>query len=222
MAVEDFAAAPKGGKTGWKQDPEGVRADILATALAEFAESGLSGARMDEIAAKTRTSKRMIYYYFGSKNELYQKALEESYRAVRSGEEALELDHLDPVSALKRLTEFTFTHHRENPNFIRLVMIENIHKGQYLAQSDTIKNLNRAAIANLDALYERGVKTGVFREGLSPLRIHWLISAISFFNVSNATTFSLLFGSELYGDLGQKTACQDASDAVLNFVRAQP
>ncbi|HKJ62725.1 MAG TPA: helix-turn-helix domain-containing protein, partial [Hyphomicrobiales bacterium] len=89
-------------RQSWKQDPEGVRADILRVALKEFSRNGLSGARMDEIAAKTRTSKRMIYYYFGDKNGLYRRAIEEAYREVRAGEEELHLDHLQPRDALKR------------------------------------------------------------------------------------------------------------------------
>lgn len=202
----------------WKQDPEGVRANILAVALEEFSRNGLSGARMDEIAAKTRTSKRMIYYYFGDKDGLYRAALETAYLEVRHGEEELNLEHLSPKQALKRLVEFTFNHHRKNPDFIRLVMIENIHHGKFLAQSEAIKGLNAAAIEQIRKIYDNGVGEGVFRKGLTPLRIHWLISAISFFNVSNAATFSLLFGDELQSDKGQTTLAADACEAVLRFV----
>jgi AcrR family transcriptional regulator len=112
---------------GWKQDPAGVRKNILAVAMAEFAANGLSGARIDEIAAKTNTSKRMIYYYFGDKEGLYGRVLEEAYRQVRAGEQELDLEHLPPVEALRKLAEFTFDHHSRNPDFIRIVMIENIH-----------------------------------------------------------------------------------------------
>ncbi|TIV74205.1 MAG: TetR/AcrR family transcriptional regulator, partial [Mesorhizobium sp.] len=136
------------GRGGWKQDPAGVRKNILAVAMAEFAANGLAGARIDEIAAKTDTSKRMIYYYFGDKERLYGKVLEEAYREVRAGEEDLELDHLSPVAALTRLAEFTFDHHSRHPDFIRMVMIENIHNGQYLARSEQIRLLNAGAVQN--------------------------------------------------------------------------
>ena len=53
------------------QDPEGTRQNIIEIASEEFALNGLSGARIDEIAARTRSSKRMIYYYFGDKEGLY-------------------------------------------------------------------------------------------------------------------------------------------------------
>lgn len=202
----------------WKQNPDGVRANILAVALEEFSANGLSGARMDEIAAKTETSKRMIYYYFGDKETLYLNALEAAYTRVRQGEEKLALDHLPPRDALERLVEFTFDHHRNNPAFIRLVMIENIHHGRYLEQSDAIKQLNRAAICQIETIYSKGVSEGLFRPGLDPLRIHWLISAMSFFNVSNATTFSMLFGPELQSADGQGFLKGDVREAVLRFV----
>ncbi len=64
------------------QNPEGTQRDIIEVATEEFAEHGLAGARIDEIAAKTKSSKRMIYYYFGDKDGLYLKVLEEANSAV--------------------------------------------------------------------------------------------------------------------------------------------
>ena len=166
--------------------------------MAEFAANGLSGARIDEIAAKTNTSKRMIYYYFGDKDGLYGRVLEEAYRQVRAGEQELELDHLPPVEALRRLAEFTFDHHSRHPDFIRIVMIENIHHGAYLEQSDLIRLLNAGAIQKLEAICRRGREAGCFRDDVTPLELHWHISAMSFFNVSNRATFSHIFGNALY------------------------
>ena len=201
-----------------KRDPEGVRADILAVARQEFADNGLSGARIDEIASRTRTSKRMIYYYFGDKEGLYRHVLEEAYRKVRAGEAALDLGHLAPVEALERLVEFTFDHHRSDPEFIRLVMIENIHHGQYLAQAHAIRDLNRSAVANLAEVYGRGVADGSFRPGLDPLELHWQISALSFFNVSNRATFSQIFGASLLAEPSQRRLRDHCVDMVLRYV----
>ena len=214
-------ATTRDGKTarqGWKQDPAGVRANILAVAREEFARSGLSGARIDEIAAKTRTSKRMIYYYFGDKDGLYRTVLEEAYRSVRAGEEALELGDLKPIDALRRLVEFTFDHHSRNPDFIRLVMIENIHHAHYLAQSPDIRKLNKTAIDRLRKIYEQGLADGVFRAGIEPLELHWQISALSFFNVSNRATFAGIFGTALTRASGQKTLSAHVVGMVLRFV----
>src|SRR5438105_11538153 len=127
-------------------DPERTRANILEVAEAEFGDKGLAGARIDEIAELTRTSKRMIYYYFGSKEGLYLAVLEESYRRVRDIEAQLHLHDLAPEEALRRLVAFTFDHHLHHENYIRLVMSENINRGQFIAQSRRIQELNVPAI----------------------------------------------------------------------------
>ncbi len=174
-------------------DPARTMAEILAVATHEFADKGLTGARIDAIAAATRTSKRMIYYYFGSKEGLYVAVLEDAYRRMRQTEGDQHLEDLPPMLALCRLVEFTFDHHQGNQDFIRLVMSENIQRGQYLAQSQSVRQVNMAAIATIEKLYQRGVSEGVFRAGLDPLDIHASISALSFFNVSNQYTFGLIF-----------------------------
>lgn len=204
-------------KTGWKQNPEAVRMDIIKVATAEFALNGLSGARVNEIAAKTKTSKRMIYYYFGDKDGLYQQVLIEAYREVREGEHQLDLEHLEPLTALKKLVEFTFEHHRRNPDFIRLVMIENIHHGEYLKHAALIKSLNQPVIERLERIYARGLEQQLFRDGITALELHWHISALSFFNVSNQTTFSLSFGNQLFTKAGQKALKQQVVEMVLRF-----
>ena len=127
-------------------DPERTMADILEVATREFAEKGLAGARIDAIAEAMRTSKRMIYYYFGSKEGLYIRVLEEAYRRMRAIEADLHLEDLDPEAALRRLVAFTVRYQHEHPDFIRLVATENIHRGQYLAQSKAIRQLNVPAI----------------------------------------------------------------------------
>lgn len=208
----------RNGKSGWKQDPEKVRANIVAVARSEFAANGLGGTRIDEIAAKTATSKRMIYYYFGDKEGLYRHVLEEAYRNVRQGEEELQLDHLPPVEALRRLVEFTFDHHNRNPEFIRLVMIENINDAAYLVRSPEIRRLNRPAIDRLREIYRRGLASGDFRPNLDPLELHWQISAFSFFNVSNRATFSEIFGKSLARPKGQDLLKQKVVEMVLRFV----
>ena len=187
------AARPAGREKGRTNDPERTRADILAVAEVEFGEKGLAGARIDEIAAATQTSKRMIYYYFGSKEGLYLAVLEESYRKIRQEETDLHLESLEPEAALKRLVGFTFDRHLRNENYIRIVMSENIHRGQFLRQSQYIQALNIPAISAIRELYQRGVEQGVFRPGLDPVDIHASISALSFFNVSNRHSFGLIF-----------------------------
>ena len=200
-------------------DPERTMANILEVAMAEFAEKGLAGARIDEIAAATHTSKRMIYYYFESKEGLYLAALEESYRRMREIESEQHLDDLEPEAALRRLVEFTFDHHASHEDYIRLVISENMNRGQFLAQSKSIQQLNVPAISAIHRLYERGVAAGVFRPGLDPIDIHASISALTFFNVSNRHTFGLIFKRDLTAPDAKAQRRASIVDMVLRFVR---
>lgn len=194
-------------------------AGILEVAMAEFAEKGLDGARIDAIAATTRTSKRMIYYYYGSKESLYLAVLEESYRRMRAIEADLHLEDLAPEDALRRLVGFTFDHHYGNQAYIRLVMSENMQRGSYLAQSATIQQLNVPAIEAIRKLYERGLQQGVFRAGLEPVDLHASISALTFFNVSNQHTFGLIFKRDMRAIQAQLARRDSIIDMVLRFVR---
>lgn len=219
MAVAKRAGAAAEKTTGRTNDPERTQADILRVAEAEFGEKGLAGARIDEIAEATRTSKRMIYYYFGSKEGLYLAVLEEAYRRVRDVESELKLQDLDPEDALRRLVAFTFDHHLHHESYIRLVMSENIHRGQYLAQSKRIQDLNIPAIAAIRHLYERGVQSGQFRPGLDPVDIHASISALSFFNVSNRHTFGQIFKLDMQSPAYIAQRRESVVEMVVRFVR---
>jgi AcrR family transcriptional regulator len=211
------AKSPKAA-TSRTNDPARTMADILRVATAEFADKGLSGARIDAIAEATHTSKRMIYYYYGSKEGLYLAVLEESYRKMRSIESELHLEDLEPEVALRTLVEFTFDHHSGNEDYIRLVMNENIERGAYLAQSKTIQELNVPAIRAIQSLYQRGVKKGVFRSGLDPVDIHASISALTFFNVSNQHTFGLIFKTGKNRALNAAVRRNSIADMVMRFV----
>jgi AcrR family transcriptional regulator len=213
------SAKPKrSSQTTRTNDPEATAQNIIEVATQEFASKGLAGARIDEIAALTRTSKRMIYYYFGSKEGLYVRVLEEAYGRIRGIESGLQLDDLEPEVAMRVLVGFTFDYQLASPDFIRLVMNENIHKGEFLAQSKTIQQLNAPAINAVTAVYERGVKAGVFRRDLDPVDLHMSISALCFFNVSNQHTFSLIFKRTL--DTADNIAMRRASivEMILRFL----
>ncbi|SEL94657.1 transcriptional regulator, TetR family [Roseovarius azorensis] len=205
-------------KSSWRKDPVAVREDILAVATQEFAAHGLSGANINEIAEKTSTSKRMIYYYFGDKEGLYCKVLEGVYASLRNSEDRLDVEGLEPVAALRRLVEATFDAHANAPHFIRLVMIENIHNADYLRKSRIVPKLNRSIIEKLDDVCTRGKAAGKFRQGVDPLQLHWLISSFSFYNVSNRATFSASFGASLYTKKTQAILKARATDMVLSTV----
>jgi AcrR family transcriptional regulator len=177
-----------------QRDAERTRAELLAVATEVFAESGYSGARVDEIAERTRTTKRMIYYYFGGKEQLYMAVLENAYKGIREAEQRLQVDHVDPVVAMRRLAELTFDHHLDHQAFIRLVSIENIHRGEFISRLDSLRSLGQPATSLLDEILSRGRAAGVFRDDVDALDVHLVISAYCVFQVANRYTFGFLFG----------------------------
>ena len=184
-------------RSEFQRDAERTRAELLAVATEVFAESGYSGARVDDIAERTRTTKRMIYYYFGGKEGLYMAVLENAYRGIRQAEQRLQVEHVNPVIAMRMLAELTFDHHLDHQAFIRLVAIENIHRGEYISRLDSLRTLSRPATTLLDEILARGREQGVFRADVEPLDVHILISSYCVFQVANRYTFGVLFGVDL-------------------------
>lgn len=175
------------------RDAERTRAELLAVATEVFAEDGYSGARVDVIAQRTRTTKRMIYYYFGSKDGLYRAVLEHAYLGIREAERAIEVDRTDPVAAVRQLAELTFDHHVTHEAFIRLVAIENIHRGEFIRQIDSLRALGQPAKTLLDEILQRGHADGAFRQDVDALDVHLVISAYCVFQIANQYTFGYLF-----------------------------
>jgi AcrR family transcriptional regulator len=179
------------------RDPERTRAEIIDVATHEFADRGYAGGRVDEIAAKTRTTKRMIYYYFGGKEGLYLAVLERAYRRIRELEQQLDVEHLEPVDALRRLAELTFDHHESHQDFVRLVAIENIHYAEHLTRTDSREVLAAPALDVLTRIMDRGRAAGLFRDDLDALDVHMVISAFCVFRGANRYTFRAIFDRDL-------------------------
>ena len=140
--------------------------DILDAALAEFAEFGLGGARMDRIAERAGVNKRLIYYYFESKESLFLAVLERAYEGIRSEEQALNLTQVEPVEAIRRLIAFTWNYYIAHPEFLTLLNSENLHRARHLKQSTKISAMHSPLVQTLADVLERGHKTGTFRAGV--------------------------------------------------------
>jgi AcrR family transcriptional regulator len=201
------------------RDADRTRSEILEVATREFADKGYSGARVDEIAAKIRTTKRMIYYYFGSKEQLYLAALERAYGVIRELEAQLDVEHLDPVQALRQLATLTFDHHEAHPDFIRLVSIENIHRAEHLARSEILAGLAEPALAVLGRILDRGRADGRFRDDVDPLDVHMLISAFCVFRIANRYTFNAIFNRDMLDPSRREHYREMLAEIVLRHVR---
>jgi AcrR family transcriptional regulator len=180
-----------------RRDAERTRKNILDVARREFADRGLSGARVDHIAERTQTTKRMIYYYFGGKEQLFEAVLEQAYSEIRAAEQGVRLDHLDPLAAIRRLAEITFDHHDAHPDFVSLVRIENIHRAEHIRRSAAIVSVNSPAIELITKILDRGEAEGVFRRHPDPVDVHMMISSFCVFRLAHRHSFGALFGRDL-------------------------
>jgi AcrR family transcriptional regulator len=201
------------------RDRERTRAEILAVATRHFAEHGYSGARVDEIAEQTRTTKRMLYYYFGSKEGLYTEVLERAYARIRGAERDVDVEHLDPVAAIRRLAELTFDHHEAHPDFIRLVSIENIHRAEHMRASGRFADLNTPAIDRIARILERGRADGVFTRDAEAIDVHMMISSFCVFRVANRHTWEALFDRDLLDPALRERYRRMLGDMVVEYLR---
>jgi AcrR family transcriptional regulator len=202
-----------------KAEEEGTRDRILNVAIQEFSRHGLSGARIDAIAAESGFNKGMIYYHFGGKDDLYAAALEESYRRFRQIEGEFQIDSMPPVPALRRLVGITFDFHAAHPDFIRMVMAENINQGEFIRKIPALRAINRSAITVLEGLCQRGIAEGVFRTDVDPVDLHMSISALAFYNVSNRHTFGFIFDRDLGAADVHAARRESVVDMIVRSVR---
>lgn len=179
------------------RDAEATRARILDAAKKEFAKNGLGGARVDVIAEKAKANKRMIYHYFNSKEGLFQTVLEDAYLDIRTAEQKLNLDHLEPREALEKMVRFTWDYYLKNPEFITLVNSENLHRAKHLKKSEVIKVASRKFVDRMSSLLNRGVAAGVFRADIDPVQLNITIAAIGYYYLTNRFTGSIIFDRDL-------------------------
>lgn len=192
-----------------KRDSEATQARILKAAKKEFAENGLGGARVDEISERAEANKRMIYHYFGSKEDLFTAVLENAYLDIRAAETKLELDKLDPLEALERLVRFTWEYYLKHPEFITLVNSENLHRARHLKTLKNLPETTSGLVQLTESILQRGVSEGVIRPGIDPVQLNITIAAIGYYYLTNRFTGSILFGRDLMS--------KEALDARLEF-----
>lgn len=197
------------------RDAERTRAAILAAATAEFAGHGLSGARVDRIAGRAGTNKRMLYYYFGDKEGLWLAVLETAYAQIRNEEQKLHLLDLEPAAGVRALCEFTWRYFVAHPEFLSLLNTENLHRARYLKRSTRVRALHSPLVATLSELLVRGHREGVFRAGVDPVQLYISIAALGYFYLSNAHTLSVIFGRDLLAARARARRFAHAADLVV-------
>ena len=199
--------------------PEANRARIVKAAIVEFASRGFKGASMDAIAARTQTTRALINYYFGGKEQVYLAVLEHVYAKIREAEGQLDLDHLAPQAAVRRIVEFTLNYYLAHEGFVRLVVAENQAKGRHLKKSRAMRTLNRSIIDTLARVIGRGRDEGSFRPGIDPVEVHMAIAALGMFNVTNQHTFAAIFQRDMGAKGDVRRRREMVTEMILSYLR---
>lgn len=213
-------SSPKTRTAQRTRDPRATQARILAAAKAEFAEHGLAGARVDRIAARADANKRMIYHYFGNKDALFQAVLEAAYLDIRTAEQRLDLDALEPEDALETLVRFTWDYYLENPEFIAFINNENQMRARHVEASQIMMQASRAFVDMVQRLLDRGVASGVFRAGIDPVQLNITIAAIGYYYLTNRFTGAYLFERDMMTPAALDARLAFNLDTVMRLVRA--
>lgn len=201
-----------------ERNPARTRLAIIDAATEEFATLGLGGARIDAIAARAGINKRMLYYYFGNKDDLFQAVLERSYDSIRSAEKSLHLDELDPATAIRQLVSFTWQYYLDHPEFLTLLNSENLHHGTHLKDTEGIQRTNLPLVDTIERILEQGRKSGAFRAGVDPVQLYISIAALSYFYLSNHYTLSKIFARDLMQQKAKAERLSHMTDLVLGYL----
>ena len=201
------------------RDAGATRQRILGAALAEFSDKGLAGARIDVIAEVARSNKRMIYYYFESKERLYIAVLEHAYIDMRQHEAELALDALDPPEAIRRLVHFKFDYYDTHPWLVGLLNGENMLGARFLRRSVRLRELQLSLVETIGTLLKAGAKSGQFRRGVDPLELYLSVASLSYFYFSNRATLSTAFGQALDSKAALRRRRDHAAQVILGYLR---
>ena len=217
-AIDTVALSGRTAAMRKPKQPEANRARIVKAAIEEFAARGFKGASMDAIAARTHTTRALINYYFGGKEQIYLAVLEQVYAEIRHAESFLDLEHLAPVQAIRRIVEFTFDYYLSHQYFVRIVVAENQAKGRHFRKSKAMRTLNRPIIDMLARVIERGQTDGTFRRDVDPVEVHMAIAALGMFNVTNQYTFGAIFQRDMgtKGDVSRRR--EIVGEVILSYL----
>jgi AcrR family transcriptional regulator len=204
------------------RDAEATRARILRAAYEAFASKGLAGARVDEIAEAADINKRMIYVYFGNKEQLFLTVLEEAYADMRAHERQLNLTDLPPRQALETLVTFTWNYYLKNPGFLRLLNSENLHQGRHIRASRRIREMHFPFVDMAREILHKGVAAGEFRPGVDPVQLQLNISALGYYYLNNQYTASVVYNTDLGAPEALAKRHAVIIDTILRYVLADP
>src|SRR5215813_10975299 len=208
-----------GRKAPQRRDPARTRQKLLVAARREFAQAGLAGARVDEIAARAGVNKQLVYHYFGDKDALYLAVLECVYEEIRAQERKLNLEGLPPETAIRQLIESSFDHLAAHPDFILLLNDENRGGARHVRGSRKLEAMHSPLVSMVGKILKQGVREGIFRRGINPVHLYISIAGLSYFYFSNGPTLSAIFGTDLTSPAQRRARRRHVVDLVMHSLR---
>lgn len=202
-----------------QRDPERTRRSILEAATDEFVSKGFAGASVNEIADRANVNKRMLYHYFGKKEELYVAVLERVYIALRTAQTQLKLSDLPPIEAIRKLVLFTWNYYLEHPEFLSLLGAENLMHGKYAARSQRMKEVTLPLREVIEQVVHKGQEDGVFRANIDGFQLYLTIAGLCSQYVSARYTMSSFTGEDLTSDSQMQKRIEHIIDVVLRYMR---
>ena len=202
-----------------RRDPAATQEKLLTAARREFAQNGLAGARVDEIAARAGVNKQLVYHYFGDKDALYLAVLELVYEEIRAQERQLNLEGLPPDQAIKKLIEASFDHLAAHPDFIVLLNDENRGGARHVRGSRKLETMHSPLVSMVSKILSEGIRVGMFRRGIDPVHLYISIAGLSYFFFSNTPTLSAIFGKDLSSATARRARRKHVVDLVMQSLR---
>lgn len=194
-----------------------TRERILAAAEAEFSEKGFYGARVDEIAEAADINKRMLYAHFGSKEGLYTKALLSVYERLADCERQFMIEGLDPVASIRNIVHVSFRFLVENPDFVRMLMWENLNRATAIPKDDLVK-LKAPTFDYMRRQIRRGVELGIFRSDADEYQIVLSLMSFCFSYFSNIHTMSAIFGKDMSSEEEVHARAEFITDMLIKYL----
>jgi len=202
------------------RDADRTQQEILAAATAEFAAHGFGGARIEAIAERAGVNKKLLYYYFEGKDELFLAVLEQTYADIRAAERDLHLEAMTPLQAIESMVVFTWRHYLAHPEFLALLNSENMQGAVHLKRSPRIRQMNSPLIDDLAKVLKRGEKSGELRGGIDAMQLYISIAGLAYFYLSNKHTLGTIFGRDLMAKSALEERLAHMTAVVVRYVQA--
>lgn len=202
-----------------QRDPDRTKRAILEAATNEFVCKGFAGASVNEIAARANVNKRMLYHYFGKKDELYIAVIEKIYASLRAAQGQLDLTGLAPVEAIERMILFTWDYYIKHPELLSIMSSENMQNARYVTRSSQISNFNAPLMNNLQEVLNRGVAEGSFRDDVDAMQLYLSIAGLSSFYVVTRLSLSAIFGRDLSSEEALRVRSEHVVDVIQRYLR---